>query len=239
MRLLDLTLSTPAENLALDEALLDEADASGGPRETLRLWESDRPLVVIGRSSRMAAEVRREVCGELRIPVLRRTSGGAAIVAGPGCLMYALVLSYPLRPSLRAIDAAHRFVLGTIAEALCRLAPGVEKRGTSDLVIGGRKFSGNSVRCKRDRMLYHGTLLYDFPLELVARLLTMPSRQPEYRAGRGHESFVTNLPLTSSAIRQTLIAAWQATEPCSEWPQSATARLVAERYAKREWNELY
>ena len=88
-------------------------------------------------------------------------------------------------------------------------------------------------------MLYHGTLLYDFPLEWVARLLMMPPRQPDYREGRGHESFVTNLPLTSSAIRQALITAWQATEPCSEWPQSDTARLVVERYGKREWNERW
>lgn len=220
----------------LDEALLDEDETSGLPRETLRLWESDRPLVVIGRSSRIDAEVRREVCEELRIPVLRRTSGGAAIVAGPGCLMYALVLSYQRRPSLRAISAAHRFVLGTNVAALCRLAPGVE-RGTSDLAIGGRKFSGNSLRCKRDRMLYHGTLLYDFPLELIARLLTMPPRRPDYREERGHESFVTNLALNCSAVRQALITAWQATEPCSEWPRSATARLVVERYSRREWNE--
>ncbi len=231
MRLLDLTLPTAEENLALDEALLDEDETSGLPRETLRLWESDRPLVVIGRSSRIDAEVRREVCEELRIPVLRRTSGGAAIVAGPGCLMYALVLrSLP-------IDEAHLYVRGRIARALRQLVPGVEKGGTSDLAIGGRKFSGNSVRCKRDRMLYHGTLLYGFPLELIARLLTMPPRQPDYREGRGHESFVTNLPLTSSAIREAMITAWQATEPCSEWPRSATARLVVERYSRREWNE--
>jgi lipoate-protein ligase A len=202
----------------------------------LRLWESDRPLVVIGRSSRIAVEVRRDLCDELRIPVLRRTSGGAAIVAGPGCLMYALVLSYRLRPSLRAIDVAHRFVLETIAAALRGLTPGVERRGTSDLAIGSRKFSGNSVRSKRDHMLYHGTLLYDFPLELIARLLTMPPRQPDYREARGHESFVTNLPLTRSAIREALITAWQAAEPCPEWPQSATARLAAERYAQRQWN---
>jgi lipoate-protein ligase A len=239
MRLLDLTLPSPEENVALDEALLEEDDASGGPRETLRFWESDRPLVVIGRSSRIADEVRRDVCDELQVPVLRRTSGGAAVVVGPGCLMYALVLSYSLRPSLRAIDVAHRFALGKIAAALNRLAPGVELRGTSDLVIGRRKFSGNSVRCKRDRMLYHGTLLYDFPLEWIARLLKMPPRQPDYREGRGHESFVTNLPLTATAIRQALITAWQATEPCAEWPQSATARLVAERYSQCEWNQRW
>jgi lipoate-protein ligase A len=237
MRLLDLTLPTPEENLALDEALLDEAEASGEPRETLRLWESQRPLVVIGRSSRIEVEVRRDRCEGLRIPVLRRTSGGAAIVVGPGCLMYALVLSYRLRPSLRAIDAAHRFVLGTIAAALGRLVPGVECQGTSDLVIAGRKFSGNSVRCKRDHMLYHGTLLYDFPLELIARLLTIPPRQPGYRQQRGHESFVTNLPLACAAIRDALATAWRATEPCPEWPRAAMARLVVERYAEREWTE--
>ena len=237
MRLLDLTLPTPEENLALDEALLEENAVSGGPQETLRLWEPDRPLVVIGRASRIAAEVRQDLCDELRVPVLRRTSGGAAIVAGPGCLMYALLLSYSLRPSLRKIDLAHRFVLGTITGALRGLVPGVESRGTSDLAIGGRKFSGNSVRCKGDRFLYHGTLLYDFALEWIARLLTMPPRQPDYREGRDHESFVCNLPLTGSAIRRALITAWDATEPCSQWPQSTTARLVAERYANREWNE--
>jgi lipoate-protein ligase A len=237
MRLLDLTLPTPEENLALDEALLDEAEASAEPRETLRLWEPERTLVVIGRSSRIESEVRRDRCDELGVPVLRRTSGGAAIVAGPGCLMYALVLSYALRPTLRAIDAAHRFVLKTMAEALGRLTPGVQRQGTSDLAIDGRKFSGNSVRCKRDHLLYHGTLLYDFPLHQIARLLAMPPRQPDYRQGRGHEAFVTNLPVKRSALCEALITAWEATEPCSSWPQLATARLVAERYGQDEWNE--
>ncbi len=51
MELLELTLATPEENLALDEALLDEAEAAGRPSEVLRLWESILPAVVVGRSS--------------------------------------------------------------------------------------------------------------------------------------------------------------------------------------------
>ena len=78
-------------------------------------------MVVVGRSSRVAAEVRLDACRELGIPVLRRPSGGAAVVAGPGCLMYALVLSYRLRPELRVVAAAHRWVLGTLAAALAAL----------------------------------------------------------------------------------------------------------------------
>ena len=100
MDLLDLTLPTPAENLALDEALLDEAEGAVQSRETLRLWEPGDPMVVVGRSSKIADEVRVEVCHARGIPILRRSSGGSAIVAGPGCLMYALVLNLEERPAL-------------------------------------------------------------------------------------------------------------------------------------------
>jgi lipoate---protein ligase len=236
MRYLDLTLPTAAENLALDEALLEEAEAAGAPTETLRLWESPQPLVVVGRSSRIETEVGIDACGASGIPILRRASGGAAVVAGPGCLMYALVLSYRLRPQLRVLGQAHCHVLSTIIAALEPLAPGVQCRGTSDLAIDEHKFSGNSVRCRRDHFLYHGTLLYDFPLELIDRCLAMPPRTPAYRAGRPHGGFVANLPLKVQTIRQTLVAAWGACEPCDVWPAQRTARLVAERYSRQEWN---
>ncbi|HEV3417181.1 MAG TPA: lipoate--protein ligase family protein, partial [Pirellulales bacterium] len=112
MQLLDLTLDTPAENLALDEALLLlEAEAAGEPHEVLRLWEPLQFAVVVGSSSRVAAEVAPDACRVRGIEVLRRTSGGAAVVIGPGCLMYSLILSRKLRPEQRAIDGAHCFVL--------------------------------------------------------------------------------------------------------------------------------
>jgi lipoate-protein ligase A len=237
MHYLDLTLPTPAENLALDEALLDEAEAAGSPRETLRFWESARPLLVIGRSSKLEVEVDEGACRELHVPVLRRISGGAAVVAGPGCLMYSLVLSYRLRPGLRAIDEAHRTVLNTISTALDRLTPGVKCRGTSDLCLGECKVSGNSVRAKRAHLLYHGTLLYNFPLELIGRCLRMPPRQPAYRAARPHETFVTNLPTDAASIRSALRAAWQAEQCRMAWPVEETARLVARKYGRPEWNE--
>lgn len=236
MYLLDLTLPSPAENLALDEALLDQAELAGHPLETLRLWEPAEPMVVVGRSSRMEEEVCLEACRELGILAFRRVSGGAAIVTGPGCLMYAVVLSYRRRPALRLLDHAHAFVMNTMAAALERLVRGVEPQGISDLAVGGKKVSGNSVRCKRDHLLYHGTLLFDFPLELVERCLKMPPRQPEYRSGRSHRAFVANLPLSRGEIRQAVAEAWQADKPHPEWPRQRTAELVVERYGRDEWN---
>ncbi len=234
MQLLDLTLDTPAENLALDEALLTAADAGELRTEVLRLWEPREFMVVLGSSSRATVEARLAVCRQRRIAVVRRSSGGAAIVTGPGCLMYGLLLDRR-RPELRGIDSTHRFVLDTMAAAIGRLRPGIGCRGTSDLAIGERKFSGNSLRVKSNWLLYHGTLLYRFPIGLMETCLATPPRQPAYRAGRQHTLFVANLPLEAAALREAMAGAFNAVEPLAEWPRELTARLTAEKFTDPDW----
>jgi len=240
MQLLDLTLPSPEENLALDEALLDEAEAAAEPCEVLRLWEAPRPMVVVGRSSRLEQEVHLDYCRAQGVAVLRRVSGGAAVVAGPGCLMYAVVLSYERLPHLRPINQAHAYVLDRIATALqTRLAaaeqPPVRREGTSDLALAGMKCSGNSLRCKRRNLLYHGTLLYDFPLPLIAKCLKQPPRQPDYRQNRPHGQFICNLPLPAQTLRKLLTTAWDAHLPLDVWPRRRTEDLVASTYSRQEW----
>ncbi len=89
-------LVEPADHLALDEALLLEADEGTG-REALRVWEFRDHVVVAGRSTRVNDEIDLAYCHSRGIPVLRRCSGGASVLGGPGCLMYSVVLS--LRPT--------------------------------------------------------------------------------------------------------------------------------------------
>lgn len=236
MKLLAFSLTTPAENLALDEAMLEQAEAGTGPSEVLRLWEPSSPFVVVGRSSRVAAEVDQAACRQAGIPILRRCSGGAAVVTGPGCLMYSVVLAYRPRPALRMLDQAHCFVLGVMCQALSRLAPDVCLRGTSDLARGDRKFSGNSLRCKRDHLLYHGTILYDFPLELISRCLSAPPRQPAYRRQREHAVFVDNFPAAKERLSECIRTAWNADELLEIWPAHKVSELVACRYSQASWN---
>ncbi len=239
MELLELTLNTPAENLALDEALLEAAEGAGQPSEALRIWESPAPTVVVGRASEVDVEVNVTACRELGVPILRRHSGGAAIVAGPGCLMYAIVLSYQRRPHLRMIDQAHAFVLERIVSELQGIHPDAQRSGISDLTIGGRqKFSGNSLRCCRTHMLYHGTLLYAFPLELIAKCLRQPPRQPEYRADRSHAEFVSNLPAHPDELRTCITRAWKADRELQfdAKLKALTKRLALEKYSRDAWN---
>jgi lipoate---protein ligase len=238
---LPLTLETPAANLALDESLLDAAVEGELPGEVLRLWEPAEFFVVLGRSSQLS-EVRTDACRRDGVAVLRRPSGGATILTGPGCLMYAVVLDADRRPELRSVDRAHELVLGKVAAALAPFARDVARHGTSDLTVPAPragdpplKFSGNSLRLKRQRLLYHGTILYDFPLDRIEAWLADPARRPNYRGERGHRQFVTNLPATRTALESALTAAWNASAPLTIWPRDRTAELAATRYATLEW----
>jgi lipoate-protein ligase A len=235
MQLLERTLDTPAENVALDEALLLSAEAGDATDEVLRIWEPRQYFVVLGSSSRIASEVNVEYCKSQGIDVVRRTSGGAAIVAGPGCLMYSLILSLAERPELRSIDRAHRFVLDALAAAFGRLVLGVARRGTSDLAIGDRKFSGNSLRLKRRHLVYHGTLLYDFSLDLIGVCLPTPPRQPAYRASRSHDDFIVNLPLDRRSIHAAVTSAFGDSTHRQNWPSELTAKLTAEKFTDDDW----
>lgn len=244
---------TPERQLALDEAMLLEADESGAG-EQVRFWEFDRPVVVLGRSSKIDVEVDREFCRESDIPVLRRCSGGASVVGGPGCLMYSVVLSFDERPEVQRIDAAHRFVMGRIRHAVQQFVPEVVMQGTCDLTWRNRKFSGNSLRIAKRHLLYHGTVLYAADVDLISRCLATAPRQPDYRDGRDHSAFITNLPLNPTllreAIRDSFFAVCGKRQPVAEPGRSEESgvnealvrrseRLYTERYSQPQWHERH
>ncbi len=221
LRLLDLTLSLPVENLALDEALLEELDEPGGD-PVLRFWETDRLFVVLGRGSRLTDDVDLTTCEGDGIPILRRASGGGTVLQGPGCLSYAFVLPLDWHPDLANIRATNRFILERIAAALHAWEPATRFHGISDLAIDGRKISGNAQRRTKNALLFHGTILHGMSADLVARYLRHPSRQPDYRLNRPHQTFLRTINASPQAIKQALAASWNAESTASSWP---TARM--------------
>ena len=233
MHTLDLTLPTPAENLALDEALLLRAEAGEGG-EVLRLWEWPRPAVVLGAGCRLADDVDEAACRTDGVPVLRRSSGGGTVLLGAGCLLYTLILDGERAPELAGIRSSYAFILERVATTFPEAA-GVEMAGTSDLAAAGRKFSGNAQQRKRRFLLHHGTLLYAFDLERVGRYLLPPPRQPEYRAGRDHAAFLRNLDLPAEEIKRRLRVAWAANAEETDWPAEQVRRLTVEKYTSTEW----
>ena len=133
------------------------------------------------------------------------------------------------------LDQAHEFVLSKIKTAV--LATGVDSKVEviCDLTIENRKFAGNAMRCKRDWMLYHGTLLFEFDLDLIEVCLGRPRREPDYRAGRSHREFLVNLPVSVDQLRNALIQSWGAETSCSHWPADETRDFVAQKYMTKAW----
>jgi lipoate-protein ligase A len=243
MKLLDLTLPSPAENLACDEALLDAGDENGGA-EVLRFWESRETFVVVGYANKVATEVNVAACAATGIPIFRRCSGGGTVLQGAGCLNYALVLRITEGGPCRTITSANQFIMEKNRAAIEALfkspaagrRPQISISGHTDLAVGGRKFSGNSQRRKKNFLLFHGTFLLNFNLVLVGELLRMPSQQPGYRASRGHDEFLMNLNVVAEKVKTTLIKAWDAADELGDFPEKQIKRLATQKYAADEWN---
>jgi lipoate-protein ligase A len=234
MKFLDLTLPTPAENLACDEALLDLCDEMGVP-EILRVWEPAEHFVVVGYANKVAAEVNVENCCAKEIPILRRCSGGGTVMQGPGCLNYSLILSFAQNAALRTITETNRFVMKRHQDLFQTfLGKPVEIQGHTDLAINGLKFSGNAQRRKKTFLLFHGSVLLNCNISLIEQILRMPSQQPCYRKNRSHENFLTNLGKTATELKIALRNHWNAAEnlqPIAKLPES-----LIEKYRSEAWN---
>ena len=243
MKLLDLTLPSPAENLACEEALLDAGEESGDD-EILRFWEARETFVVVGYANKVATEVNVAACAAKKISIFRRCSGGGTVLQGAGCLNYALILQIGEDGPCRTISSANQFIMEknrAAIETLFKSEIGNRKSdilvsGHTDLSLNGLKFSGNSQRRKKNFLLFHGTFLLDFDLALVGNFLRMPSLQPDYRAGRSHDDFLVNLKLPANQVKAALQKAWGATEELRDFPNQEIQKLAGGKYSTEEWN---
>ncbi len=229
---LDRTLPSVAENLALDEALLLQAEA-GTAGEVLRFWEVPELAVVLGSGCKLHEDVDVAACQHDGVPILRRSSGGGTVLLGRGCLCFSLILAFQRDPSFSEVRASYVAILGRLLAAFD--LPGLALDGISDLTINGYKISGNAQQRKRTHLLHHGTILYDFDLSLVGRYLKQPIRQPEYRADRLHEQFLVNLTQPRDWLVERIAAAWQADGEYGPLPLERVARLIEEKYALASW----
>ena len=246
MQYLDLTLPSAAGLLAADEALLDWCEAGHGG-ETLWFWEPPAPFVVVGYANRVATEVNVPACEQRGVPIFRRCTGGGTVVQLPGGLNYSLVLRITTDGPTRNISAANAFIMernrAAVQAALGAPGLAVAVRGHTDLAVAAPaspdawlKVAGNAQRRRRHFLLFHGTLLLDCNLALIAELLRMPSLEPDYRAGRTHRDFVTNLRLPPATVKAALRQAWGADDPLADPPLKEIEKLAQEKYVTHAWN---
>jgi lipoate-protein ligase A len=246
---LDFPPAAPAHQLAADEALLDWHEDGLAPEDAggaLVFWEPTEVFVVVGYANHLATEVNLPACEASGIPVYRRCTGGGTVVQMPGGLNYGLILPIDPAGPTRNISAANEFIMHRNRDAIQALLGQraiVSVRGHTDLAVAHasapdalRKVAGNSQRRRKRFLLFHGTFLLNCDLTRIAELLRPPSLQPEYRAGRSHSDFVTNLNLPAEDVKAALARAWQATTELAQPPLDKIDALARGKYATREWN---
>jgi lipoate---protein ligase len=216
----DVSFQDPKQNIAFDEVLLRLADKNGDI-EYLRFWESPTYFVVLGRIGKETEDVHMDVASADGIPVLRRSSGGGTVVQGPGCLNYSLVLSKDKNPILHDLRGSYAWISQKITDSLKTLGIEACFRPISDIALttGDLKFSGNAQHRGKTHILHHGTILYDFDLDLVSKYLKMPKDIPEYRKARSHKDFITNIYIKPESFKSALAKSFG----IHELPQPVTA----------------
>lgn len=203
MQLRDISFQSPAENILYDEVLLQLADKHSAG-EFLRFWESPEIFVVMGLIGKEHEDVNLDVIKKEGIKLLRRTSGGGTVLQGPGSLNFTLVLNKDRHPDLQDLRLSYSWISAKVIETFKVMGVDAVFKPISDIALAknNKKISGNAQHRGKNYILHHGTILYQYNLDLVPRYLRMPKEMPEYRQNRSHLDFISNVNINVADFKR-------------------------------------
>jgi len=168
-------------NLALEEYLFSNME-----QDCLMLWQNS-PSVIIGRFQNTAEEINAEYIRENGIDVVRRMTGGGAVYHDLGNLNFTFIEKH------NSIKVDMEMFSLRMATALAKLGLAAELSGRNDLLIAGKKFSGGSQYKVRDKVLHHGTILYNANLTALENALSVKREKLQSKGIQSIRGRVANL----------------------------------------------
>jgi len=226
----------PYYNLAVEKYLLEMVSPDVC---ILYLWQNEN-TVVIGRNQNPWAECSIARINEDNVKLARRLSGGGAVFHDLGNLNFTFLVSeenYDLHRQLSVIEAmCHSFGIHAA------------RSGRNDILVDGKKFSGNAFYNSKGRSYHHGTLLIDADMEKMPQYLSPSKAKLSAKGVASVRSRVTNLKeynpaITISAVKQAMIKAFSATYgPNIEFlsiPEKDIDSILTDAAHMGDWNWLY
>ena len=225
--------------LAAEEYLLKNFS-----EDIFMLWQSEN-AVVVGKHQNAMAEINHRFVHENNIAVCRRISGGGTVFHDSGNVNFTFIknVKSPAEISFKQFTAP-------VVEALAKLGIEATTSGRNDLLINGLKISGNAEHVYKNRVLHHGTLLFNSDLENLGQAINVTPGKYEGKAVQSNRSPVANIsqylqsPMTTSEFIQFLLNV-QLENPenqfyvLNETDIQAIEKSASEKFSTWEWNFGY
>ncbi|MGL5348426.1 MAG: lipoate--protein ligase [Peptostreptococcaceae bacterium] len=173
--------TNPYFNLAMEEYLLKNFN-----EDMFILWRNE-PSIIVGKNQNTLSEINLEYVKENSIPVIRRQSGGGAVFHDLGNINFTFIAN-----NKNSFSDFKRFTI-PIIELLKTLDIDAEFSGRNDLLIDGKKFSGNAQYNYKNRVMHHGTLLFSSQISNLSNALKVKPIKFEGKSVKSVKSRVTNI----------------------------------------------
>ncbi len=229
----------PRVNLALEEYCLRRKELTGD----YLLFYVNEPSIIIGRNQNTIEEINADYVKDNGVHVIRRVSGGGAVYQDLGNLNFSFLTRYD-----RSFFHNFRKFTEPVIAALALMGVHAELTGRNDILVEGRKISGNAQYASGKRMLSHGTLLLDSRLESVVAALNVNNDKITSKGLKSIRSRVANIaeylesPLSMADFKARLVESIFAPfggvreRPLDEADWEAVHQLAAEKYGSWDWN---
>ncbi|GKQ42692.1 lipoate--protein ligase [Companilactobacillus sp. RD055328] len=173
------------ENLATEQYLMNNKNFD----EPLVLFYIEGPCIIVGRNQNTLEEINHDFVKENNITVTRRLSGGGAVYQDLGNLCFSFVVN-----SDDSNFGDFKSFTQPIIDALHQMgATSAEVSGRNDLLVDGKKFSGNAMYSKNGKTFSHGTISYNVDLDVLTKALHVNEDKIKSKGIKSIRSRVTNL----------------------------------------------
>ena len=225
-------------NIASEEYLLHRF-----PTEDLFLLYVNAPSIIVGKFQNTLAEINLDYVEEKGIKVVRRMSGGGAVYHDLGNL------NFSFHTLLGQNDFGDfSFFTKPVLNMLNTLGVPAELKGRNDLLVDGKKFSGNAKLARHGKMIQHGTILLNSEMEVLGEALKVNPLKFIDKATKSNRGRVTNLidylpkETTTETLKELLTAEIIKNNPEAKRYQlsledlAGIEQLMEEKYETWDWN---
>lgn len=234
-------ITDPMINLAIEEYILENF----GETDSYLLFYVNKPSIIIGRNQNTIEEINTDYVEANNIKVVRRLSGGGAVYHDEQNLNF----SFITKDDGESFQNFQKFTQ-PIVDALNKKGVPVELQGRNDLVVDGRKISGNAMFSTRGRMFSHGTLMLNSEIEELSRALKVKKVKIESKGIKSVKSRVANISefldeeITMDEFKELILKYVFDVEDLNDVPEYVLTQedwdnineISKNRYQKWEWN---